>query len=138
VLAVCDELGICFVPWSPLGQGFLTGTVSAAASFEPTDVRSRFPRFTPEARHANQPIVVLLQDVAHHNAVTPAQVALAWLLARRPWIVPIPGTRKLARLEENLAAASLELSAEDLRQLDEATSVFRVEGARGTGSEQYG
>jgi aryl-alcohol dehydrogenase-like predicted oxidoreductase len=95
VLAVCAQLGIGFVPWSPLGQGFLTGTVNAAASFEPTDVRSRFPRFTPEARQANQPIVDLLQDVAQRSAATPAQIALAWLLARRPWIVPIPGTRKL-------------------------------------------
>jgi aryl-alcohol dehydrogenase-like predicted oxidoreductase len=137
VLAVCAELGIGFVSWSPLGQGFLTGTVNGAASFEPTDVRSWFPRFTPEARQANQPIVDLLQDVAHRSAATPAQIALAWLLAQRRWIVPIPGTRKLSRLEENLAAASVELSAEDLRQLDEVTSVFRVEGARGTGSEQY-
>ena len=137
VLAVCEQLGIGFVSWSPLGQGFLTGTVNATASFEPTDVRSWFPRFTPEARQTNQPIVDLLHDVAHRSAATPARSRSAWLLAQRPWIVPIPGTRKLSRLEENLAAASIELGAKDLRQLDEVISVLRVEGARGTGSEQY-
>jgi aryl-alcohol dehydrogenase-like predicted oxidoreductase len=110
VLPACAELGIGFVPWSPLGQGFLTGTLSAASTFESTDVRSRFPRFSPEARTANQPIVELLGQIAQRHSATPAQVALAWLLAQRPWIVPIPGPRKLERLEENLATADVSLS----------------------------
>lgn len=137
VLPVCEELGIGFVPWSPLGQGFLTGKVDAAVSFESTDVRSWFPRFTAEAREANQPIVDLLGDVANRVDATPAQVALVWLLAQRQWIVPIPGTRRLERLAENLAAVSVHLSAEDRSRLDEVTASFHVHGARGTGREQY-
>ena len=138
VLPVCAELGIGFVPWSPLGQGFLTGAVSAASTFEDADVRSRFPRFSREARTANQPIVDLLGQIARRHGATPAQVALAWLLAQRPWIVPIPGTRKLERLEENLAADDVSLSPGDLRQLNEVDVTIPVHGARGTGRESYG
>jgi aryl-alcohol dehydrogenase-like predicted oxidoreductase len=137
VLPVCAQLGIGFVPWSPLGQGFLTGTITATAAFQATDVRSWFPRFTLQARQANQPIVDLLHQVARRVKATPAQIALAWLLAQRPWIVPIPGTRKHERLAENLAAASIELPVDDLRQLDQAAATFPVQGARGTGHEQY-
>jgi aryl-alcohol dehydrogenase-like predicted oxidoreductase len=137
VLPACEELGIGFVPWSPLGQGFLTGKVTAATTFEPTDVRSWFPRFSPEAREANQPIVELLGQIAGRNGATPAQIALAWLLAQKPWIVPIPGTRKPERLEENLAGADIELTPEDLRELDLVTTTIRVHGARGTGRESY-
>jgi len=137
VLPACEELGIGFVPWSPLGQGFLTGKVTTSSSFEPNDVRSWFPRFTPEARQANQPIVTVVQAVADRRSATPAQVALAWILAQRPWIVPIPGTRNPGRLEENLAAASVELAGEDLHQLDEIASRFAIQGARGTGREQH-
>ncbi len=137
VLPACEELGIGFVPWSPLGQGFLTGAVSTEQSFHPGDVRSWFPRFTPEARQANQPIVELVRAVAARTGATPAQVALAWLLAQEPWIVPIPGTRKLHRLDENLAAAAVALSAEDIRTLDEQTASLVVHGARGTGHEHY-
>lgn len=138
VLPTCAELGIGFVPWSPLGQGFLTGTVAATATFADDDIRSRSPRFTPEALAANQPIVDLVHDVAARAGATPAQVALAWLLSRGESIVPIPGTRKLHRLQENLAAADLVLSADDLRRLDEATAGFSVAGARGSGHEHYG
>lgn len=137
VLPACEELGIGFVPWSPLGQGFLTGAVSATTTFESTDVRSWFPRFSPEARTANQPIVELLGQIAERNGATPAQVALAWLLAQKPWIVPIPGTRKPERMEENLAAADIDLTPEDLRELDLVTTSIRVHGARGTGREGY-
>jgi aryl-alcohol dehydrogenase-like predicted oxidoreductase len=138
VLPACEELGVGFVPWSPLGQGFLTGTVSTATTFEPADVRSWFPRFSPGARQANQPIVELLARIAGRNDATPAQIALAWLLAQKPWIVPIPGTRKSERLEENLAAADLNLTPEDLRELDQITTTIRVHEARGTGRENYG
>src|SRR5271155_4945539 len=137
VLPTCEELGIGFVPWSPLGQGFLTATVDPAMTFAASDVRSRFPRFTPEARKANQPIVDLLSRVAARKNATPAQIALAWLLAQKPWIVPIPGTRKLERLEENLGAVAIELTSDDLREIDTATSKIRVQGARGTGHERY-
>src|SRR5271155_360572 len=137
VLPACEELGIGFVPWSPLGQGFLTATVDPAMTFAASDVRSRFPRFTPEARKANQPIVDLLSRVAARKNATPAQIALAWLLAQKPWIVPIPGTRKLERLEENLGAVAIELTSDDLREIDTATSKIRVQGARGTGHERY-
>ena len=102
VLPACEELGIGFVPWSPLGQGFLTGKVDTNQTFVPTDIRSRFPRFTPEAMKANQPLVEVLSDLADRMNATPAQIALAWLLAQKPWIVPIPGTRRLERLDENL------------------------------------
>jgi aryl-alcohol dehydrogenase-like predicted oxidoreductase len=137
VLPTCEELGIGFVPWSPLGQGFLTATVDPAMTFAASDVRSRFPRFTPEARKANQPIVDLLGHVAARKNATPAQIALAWLLAQKPWIVPIPGTRKLERLEENLGAVDVRLTAEDFREIDSAFSKINVQGARGTGQERY-
>src|SRR5271163_911196 len=137
VLPACEELGIGFVPWSPLGQGFLTAKVDAAKAFEASDVRSWFPRFTPDALKANQPIVDLLSRVAARKNATAAQIALAWLLAQKPWIVPIPGTRKLERLEENLGAIDVRLTAEDLREIDSAFSKINVQGARGTGQERY-
>ena len=137
VLPTCEELGIGFVPWSPLGQGFLTGKVDRDMSFASTDIRSRFPRFTPEALKTNQPLVDVLSDLAAKKNVTPAQLALAWLLAQQPWIVPIAGTRKLERLDENIAAASIELSADELREIDAVTSRITVQGARGSGREQY-
>jgi len=137
VLPTCEELGIGFVPWSPLGQGFLTGKVDATMTFEPTDVRSRFPRFTPEARKANLAMVDLLTQIAARKKATPAQIALAWLLAQNPWIVPIPGTRKLERLDENLGAAAITLTADDLREIESAASKITVHGPRGTGREQY-
>jgi aryl-alcohol dehydrogenase-like predicted oxidoreductase len=138
VLPTCEELGIGFVPWSPLGQGFLTGKVDASMSFESSDIRSRFPRFTPEARKANQPIVDLLSHLAAKKNATPAQIALAWLLAQKPWIVPIPGTRKLERLDENLGAIAIELTSDDLREIETAASKIHVQGARGIGQERYG
>jgi len=137
ILPACAELGIGFVPWSPLGQGFLTGTIDAATSFTGSDDRSWFPRFSSEARAANQPIVGLLSHIAAGKNATPAQIALAWLLAQVPWIVPIPGTRKMQRLEENLGAAAIELTPDELREIDATTSGIEVRGARGTGREQY-
>jgi aryl-alcohol dehydrogenase-like predicted oxidoreductase len=137
VLPTCEELGIGFVPWSPLGQGFLTGKVDAAIAFDTRDIRSVFPRYTPDARRANQPIVELLRDMARRKKATPAQIALAWLLAQKPWIVPIPGTRKLERLDENLGAVAIELTSADLREIVTAASKIKVQGARGTGQEQY-
>jgi len=137
ILPVCEELGIGFVPWSPLGQGFLTGKVSAQMSFESSDIRSRFPRFTPAAMQANQPLVMLLGNIAAEKEATPAQIALAWLLAQKPWIVPIPGTRKLERLDENLGALNVQLSADDLRQIREAAAQIQIQGGRGTGQERY-
>src|SRR5271155_3115725 len=137
VLPTCEELGIGFVPWSPLGQGFLTAMVDPAMTFAASDVRSRFPRFTPDARKANQPIVDLLSHVAARKNATPAQIALAWLLAQKPWIVPIPGTRKLERLEENIGASAVKLTTDDLDEIDAATSKIKVQGARGTGQERY-
>jgi aryl-alcohol dehydrogenase-like predicted oxidoreductase len=131
VLPACEELGIGFVPWSPLGQGFLTGTVDPAMTFDAaSDLRITFPRFAPEARKANRPIVDLLAKVAERKGATPAQIALAWLLAQEPWIVPIPGTRKLERLEENLGAAAVELGAQDLDEIETAFSQITVQGAR--------
>ncbi len=138
VLPACSELGIGFVPWSPLGQGFLTGTVNQSQQFAHSDVRSWFPRFSPEARVANQPIVDTVREVAAAHNVTPAQIALAWLLAQRPWIVPIPGTRRLERLQENIGADSIELTAEELEKLDAINATGNVQGARGTGRETYG
>jgi aryl-alcohol dehydrogenase-like predicted oxidoreductase len=138
VLPTCEELGIGFVPWSPLGQGFLTGKVEPGMTFASTDIRSRFPRFTPEAMQANLPLVDLLSELAAKKNVTPAQIALAWLLAQKPWIVPIPGTRKLERLDENLGAAAIELTSTELHEIDEATSQIHVYGERGTGQEKYG
>jgi aryl-alcohol dehydrogenase-like predicted oxidoreductase len=137
VLPTCAELGIGFVPWSPLGQGFLTATIDPAMTFDPSDVRSWFPRFTPEARKANLPLVDLLGQIAVRKQVTPAQIALAWLLAQKPWIVPIPGTTKLSRLEENIGAAAIELMSDDLREIEITLSQVEVQGARGTGRERY-
>jgi aryl-alcohol dehydrogenase-like predicted oxidoreductase len=137
VLPACQELGIGFVPWSPLGQGFLTGVVNPSTQFSASDVRSWFPRFSPEARAANQPIVDEVLEVAASQGATPAQVALAWLLARATWIVPIPGTRRLERLEENLGADSVELTTEELERLDGVTGTG-VHGERATGRETYG
>jgi aryl-alcohol dehydrogenase-like predicted oxidoreductase len=137
VLPACEELGIGFVPWSPLGQGYLTGKIDATMPFAKSDVRSWFPRFSSEAREANKPIIDLLGRIAARRNATPAQIALAWLLAQAPWIVPIPGTRKVQRLEENLGAAAIELTPDDLREIDAATSGIEVTGARGTGREQY-
>jgi aryl-alcohol dehydrogenase-like predicted oxidoreductase len=130
VLAACDELGIGFVPFSPLGAGFLTGKIDTATVLAPTDFRAISPRFTPEARKANEAVVALLSEVAARKKATPAQVALAWLLALKPWIVPIPGTTKLHRLEENLGAAEVELSPEDLRAIEGAFRKITVQGAR--------
>jgi aryl-alcohol dehydrogenase-like predicted oxidoreductase len=137
VLPTCEELGIGFVPWSPLGQGFLTATIDPTMTFNPSDVRSWFPRFTSDARKANQAIVDLLSQIAARRQTTPAQIALAWLLAQKPWIVPIPGTTKLSRLEENIGAVSVELTSDDLREINTATSQIPVQGARGTGRERY-
>jgi len=137
VLPTCAELGVGFVPWSPLGQGFLTGTVSADQSFEGSDIRSRFPRFTQEAMAANQPLVDLLHRIAAQKEATPAQIALAWLLAQQPFVVPIPGTRKLHRLEENMGAAAVVLTQDDLHAIDAELSKIAVQGARGTGHERH-
>lgn len=130
VLAACEELGIGFVPFSPLGAGFLTGKIDAQTNFDPTDFRSISPRFTPEAREANTALVRLLTSIAESKGATPAQIALAWLLAQRPWIVPIPGTTKLHRLEENLRAVAVELTPEDLREIEAAASRITIQGAR--------
>ena len=131
VLPTCEELGIGFVPWSPLGQGFLTGKVDPARTFDgASDLRASFPRFKPEALKANQAVVDLLGNIARRKNATPAQIALAWLLAQKPWIVPIPGTRKLERLEENLGAVNIELTPDDLREIDAAYSKIKVQGAR--------
>jgi aryl-alcohol dehydrogenase-like predicted oxidoreductase len=118
------------VPYSPLGKGFLTGKMDENTTFEPTDIRSRIPRFTPEARIANQALIDLLGKIGAEKQATSAQIALAWLLAQKPWIVPIPGTTKLHRLEENIGAAAVELTAYDLRQIETALAQIQVEGAR--------
>jgi aryl-alcohol dehydrogenase-like predicted oxidoreductase len=130
VIPTLEELGIGFVPFSPLGKGFLTGKISADTQFDKTDFRNIVPRFTAENRKANQAVVDLIGRFAQQKKATPAQVALAWLLAQKPWIVPIPGTTKLHRLEENLGAAAVELTADDLRQLGAATAKIAVQGAR--------
>ncbi len=130
VMPTLEELGIGFVPFSPLGKGFLTGKIDADTKFDSTDFRSTVPRFSPENRKANQALVDLVTSFAEQKKVTPAQIALAWLLAKRPWIVPIPGTTKLARLEENLGAAKVELTPDDVRVLEEASSKIKLEGAR--------
>jgi aryl-alcohol dehydrogenase-like predicted oxidoreductase len=130
VIPTLEELGIGFVPFSPLGKGFLTGKISEDTQFDKSDFRNIVPRFTAENRKANQAVVDLIGKFAQEKKATPAQVALAWLLAQKPWIVPIPGTTKLHRLEENLGAASVELSPEDLRELETATSKIAVQGAR--------
>jgi aryl-alcohol dehydrogenase-like predicted oxidoreductase len=130
VLPTLEELGIGFVPFSPLGKGFLTGKIDEKTTFDSSDFRNIVPRFTPEARKANQALVDLLGRVAERKKATPAQIALAWLLARKPWIVPIPGTTKLHRLEENIRAAAIELTPDDLREIDSAASKITVQGAR--------
>jgi aryl-alcohol dehydrogenase-like predicted oxidoreductase len=130
VLPALKELGIGFVPYSPLGKGFLTGKIDENAEFASTDIRSTIPRFAPEARKANQALVDLLSTIAERKKATPAQIALAWLLAQRPWIVPIPGTRKLERLDENIGAVAVELTSDDLREIESAASKITVQGAR--------
>jgi aryl-alcohol dehydrogenase-like predicted oxidoreductase len=130
VIPTLEELGIGFVPFSPLGKGFLTGKISEDTQFDKTDFRNIVPRFTQENRKANQALVNLIGKFAEQKKATPAQVALAWLLAQKPWIVPIPGTTKLHRLEENIGAAGVELTSDDLRQIDAATSKIPVQGAR--------
>ena len=129
-LPALDELGIGFVPFSPLGRGFLTGKIDENTTFDSSDFRNKVPRFTPEARKANQSLIELLRSIAERKRATPAQIALAWLLAQRPSIVPIPGTTKLHRLEENIGAASVELTAEDLREIESAASQITVQGER--------
>jgi aryl-alcohol dehydrogenase-like predicted oxidoreductase len=130
VLPTLEELGIGFVPFSPLGRGFLTGKVDANTTFDSTDFRNNLPRFTPEARKANKALVDVLTSIAARKNATPAQLALAWLLAQKPWIVPIPGTTKLPRLEENIGAATLKLTPDDLREIDSAASKIAVQGDR--------
>ncbi|MBA3824075.1 MAG: aldo/keto reductase [Ktedonobacterales bacterium] len=130
ILPTLTELGIGFVPYSPLGKGFLTGKIKENTEFDRTDFRNTLPRFTPEARQANQALVDLLEDIGKRKQSTPAQIALAWLLAQQPWIVPIPGTTKLTRLEENLGAVKVELTLDDLREINTAASKIQVQGAR--------
>ena len=130
VLPLLEELGIGFVPYSPLGRGFLTGKIDESTTFESSDFRNILPRFSAEARKANQALVDLLQSIGERKPATPAQIALAWLLAQRPWIVPIPGTTKLNRLEENIGAVGVELSTDDLREIDAAASQITVAGER--------
>ncbi len=130
VLPTLEELGIGFVPYSPLGKGFLTGKINENTSFDSSDFRTTLPRFTPEARKANQALVDLLGRIADRKKATPAQLALAWLLAQKPWIVPIPGTRKLERLDENIGAVAVELTSDDLREIESAASKITVQGAR--------
>ena len=130
IIPTLEELGIGFVTFSPLGKGFLTGAINADTKFDSTDFRNIVPRFSEENRKANQALVDLLADMAAKKNATPAQIALAWLLAQKPWIVPIPGTTKLHRLQENLGAADIELSAKDLSEIDAAFSMIAVQGAR--------
>jgi aryl-alcohol dehydrogenase-like predicted oxidoreductase len=130
ILSTLEELGIGFVPFSPLGRGFLTGKVNEHTTFDSSDLRSTLPRFTPEARKVNQALVDLLSEIAKRKKATPGQIALAWLLAQKPWIVPIPGTTKLKRLEENIAATEIELAQEDLREIENTASKIDVQGAR--------
>ena len=130
VLPACEELGIGFVPFSPLGKGFLTGKIDEHTTFDKSDIRSRIPRFAPEAIKSNRALIDLLDRIAGQKGATPAQIALAWLLAQKPWIVPIPGSRKIERLEENLGAVSVELAAEDLDEIGAALDAITVQGAR--------
>jgi aryl-alcohol dehydrogenase-like predicted oxidoreductase len=130
ILPTLEELGIGFVPFSPLGKGFLTGTIDESASFADSDIRSTIPRFEPDARKANQPIVDLVTRIAERNQATPAQVALAWVLAQRAWIVPIPGTTRLHRVHENIDAATVELPAEDLEEIETTSAQITIQGAR--------
>jgi len=130
VLPTVEELGIGFVPYSPLGKGFLTGKMDENTKLDSSDFRKILPRFTPEAMRANRALVDLLGSIGERMKATPAQIAIAWLLAQKPWIVPIPGTTKMARLEENLGAAAIELTPDDLRDIDNAASKITVQGAR--------
>src|SRR5215208_7089830 len=136
ILPALEELGIGFVPFSPLGKGFLTGKIDETTTFDSSDFRNTVPRFSPENRKANQAVVDLLGRIASKKRVTPAQIALAWVLAQKPWIVPIPGTTKLHRLEENLGGANVELTADDLREIDNLTAQIDVQGARYSESSQ--
>lgn len=137
ILPTLEELSIGFVPFSPLGKGFLTGNIDENTTFDSTDFRTTVPRFSPEARKANQALVDLIGKFAEQKGTTPAQIALAWVLAQKPWIVPIPGTTKLHRLEENIGAVNIELTKNDLRELDHITSQIKVQGARyGEGSQK--
>jgi aryl-alcohol dehydrogenase-like predicted oxidoreductase len=130
VLPTCEELGIGFVPYSPLGRGYLTGKIDETATFDSSDIRSRNPRFTPEAIKSNRVVVDLLEGIAAQKGATPAQIALAWLLAQKPWIVPIPGSRKLERLDENIGAAAVELTPDDLSKIENAMAQITVVGDR--------
>jgi aryl-alcohol dehydrogenase-like predicted oxidoreductase len=130
ILPTCEELGVGFVPYSPLGRGYLTGKIDASSTFAGNDIRSRNPRFTPEAIRANRAVIDLLEQIAAEKGGTPAQIALAWLLAQKPWIVPIPGSRKLARLDENLGAADIQLTPQDLSAIAEAMAQITVVGDR--------
>jgi aryl-alcohol dehydrogenase-like predicted oxidoreductase len=130
ILPALEELGIGFVPFSPLGKGYLTGKIDENTTFDSSDFRNTVPRFNPEARKANRAVVDLLEAIAQRKNATAAQIALAWVLAQKPWMVPIPGTTKLHRLRENIAAASIQLSAEDLREIESAASAITVQGAR--------
>ncbi len=130
LLALAEELGIGVVAYSPLGRGFLTGNVARGATFDASDIRAGMPRFTPEAQAANQSVVALLERIGSRRRASPGQIALAWLLAQRPWIVPIPGTKRVSRLEENMAAADIELTADDLREIDDTAARIEVVGAR--------
>jgi len=130
IIPLCDELGIGLVPYSPLGKGFLTGTITTDTAFTPGDIRTTIPRFDADARQANQALVTLLGDIAAGKGATVAQIALAWLLAQRPWIVPIPGTRRLERLRENLGAAEVALTSDDLAKIDAATAQVEIQGGR--------
>jgi aryl-alcohol dehydrogenase-like predicted oxidoreductase len=136
ILHVLEELGIGFVPFSPLGKGFLTGKIDENTKFDSTDFRNTVQRFSPEARRANQALIDLIGEFAAQKNATPAQIALAWVLAQKPWIAPIPGTTKLHRLEENLGAVNVELTPEDLRELDSLTTQIDVQGARYSESAQ--
>ena len=130
VIPTIEELGIGLVPYSPLGRGFLTGKMDENTKFDKSDFRSTLPRFTPDALKANQVLIKLLNNIAEKKKATTAQIALAWLLAQKPWIVPIPGTTKLHRLEENISATAVELTSNDLREIDNASSKIKVQGAR--------
>jgi aryl-alcohol dehydrogenase-like predicted oxidoreductase len=130
VIPTLEELGIGFVPYSPLGKGFLTGKINENTAFDSTDIRNTIPRFNPDARKTNQAMVDLLGKIAERKRATRAQIALAWLLAQKPWIVPIPGTRRLERLDENIGAVAVELTSDDLREIESAASTITVQGAR--------
>jgi aryl-alcohol dehydrogenase-like predicted oxidoreductase len=130
ILATLEELGIGFVPFSPLGKGFLTGKIDERTTFDPSDFRNTVPRFSPENRKANQDVVDLVKRIAAEKNATPAQIALAWLLGQKPWIVPIPGTTKLHRLEENLGGVDVQLTAAELREIDDASAAITIHGAR--------